>query len=495
MQGLLLHLYDLAQSTRKTQREDFLSRCVGHYLATVPAFASKLVETMVDSNEGGAGEYLERWYLAGDERRSIDVRAQHPIALPGGRATGWIDLLLDLELDGELLRVIIEAKVGRDVPGPSQLDKYVEAMGADLVVALVGSGLDVGLDDVWTVNWDQVWQAARNVAPDLAALLADSGEVSTWETITAQELRSCQHLRSTDDRQVRQVCRALVPWLFSAPGGEVWARLVRQLVRHEDDDMPTWGSGVGFVKKRKLRGTRIKGLTLALVPTPDLRFLRWMVEVLPTRKGLTYLQARRDFRWARVREYPDWYVSELARVPTSAHLSLSDLAHVVDQGRKAVSSLRLGHHLRDFEPDGVDLPDFSHWRPRALAAGIARVDRVELALRHFTKSVLSQVAAEGGSLETSRLKRSAFVFNDESRVRLRYDERLAHLELVDEYDTAGLQTKWGASVRASELNGLCTMLQSSGKDVVRISLEERSWRSIEAVRSLLLHLARDVVGD
>ncbi len=488
MDSLLLHLFGLAQSARQTQLEDFLSRCVGHYLESNKGFAEQVFKVLAEENSGQHTSILEDWLQA--EQRSLEVRPQYPVCQSDYRR-GWIDLLLDVRVGNQHLQVIIEAKVGTAVPTKSQIGKYQEATRADRVIALVRAGLTVPVEDVWVLTWDQVWEAARGRAVDLERLLARSGEITLMKTVSGEMLSASQALRAGVEQEVSMLARALLPWFLSVPDTAVWKKVSRRLEKYEDDGTPTVGAGAGYWYKKPIKHTHFRGLTLALVPSADGRFLSWRLEVQPTKRGRRYLQNRRDLRWAVVRQYPNWLEAEIARWSADGAPTTADLEQLVLDGRNALSSLRAGHPRRTFDPTAQPLPDYASWRLTELAVGIATVDQVEAALKDLIDRVVQRLAGGATTANTSKKGLSAFVYTDDVRLRVRIHEHFEALELVDEWGTRGLKRRWKRQRRDTGTAVAFRVIKPDG-DTARccVALNEHTWADAAAVEELLVSLGR-----
>lgn len=176
MSGVLYRLHQLAQSSKRTPREDFLTPCVGRQLLIDAALGQPRASDP-DACGGPVAADLRRFASAPVTQRDLHVQSKAPARTQGSDHDGAVDLLLTLRGPSDRT-VVIEAKVGSDVPKETQLERYAEAspglVEADMVRA--DGHPNLTCDDVLTaLPRGEADPLARRAREELLESFVDAG--------------------------------------------------------------------------------------------------------------------------------------------------------------------------------------------------------------------------------------------------------------------------------------------------------------------------------
>lgn len=500
MSGFLYRLHQLSRSAKKTPREDFLTLCVGRQLGFDPDFASGLVRRIAEACTGADATALRRWADTPPTARDLLVRPQAPARTPGANTRGAVDLWL--RLSGPVDRtVVIEAKVGGNVPDRAQLGRYAQAFPNALVVGLVEAhAARANQPPRPYVTWDDVLAALphdgddpllRQHREELRGLFADFQVGDPRLALPAWAWSDTVHALNRHQDLAKALEKVLVAMF---PNDDLRRMAQTALERQPVDSTEAWG--VGFCRGRAFDGTCVLGLTIGLKAGHRPDELAWILEVRPgsRRAVIEWLDGGGDGGWWLLRKLQGWYFRELHTTTGDRLLQSSDLGEVVEAGRRALREMhrhddRTAWHARGSGPS-VEVP--SNLRIPDLNRAFRFLPAVSTALDRFVRSALTEVAPSTRQQPVRRYGDTWHLTVGDRKVRAEVndtrDEIVLSCPTLDDRGTARL----GRTVEALRVPGTTVELVRDG-DAVRLRLTPQSWHD-PTVRSCLAELARAAVG-
>lgn len=422
MQDFLFRLQSLANTTRRTSREDFLSLCTGHQACEDLDFARSLLTCIAEACAAPCPEEprfpqvagaIERW-LQTAQLEALDIQAQVPLRTNTGN--GRADLLVSLAAPGAPpTRIILEAKVGPCTPDDSQLSFYSEAIGTAAVLGLVRSTVRESMPPGWPcITWDDV----------LASIPDEQRDADTTLSRMRDDLRGIFAAFGEGDARLALSDGA---WTAAIKANEIFLRLqklmpavfaqffpatdgIRNQVEGRARRSPYAGLsgwGFGFAGDAPISGTRLNGAVLSLASGDHTEEIVWNLEVLPSNAPLTKRLLEGE-GWSHLRGAKGWIETELVRTHHAGMLRKADIADVVAQGRLALQLLHRQDDLPWSYAGPVHIPwEGQHLDVAAMRAGIRVWNPVERALWTVVRETLGRITASG---------------EEETRVRYRWYE-------------------------------------------------------------------------
>lgn len=391
MNDFLFRLYRFVGHTRRLDREDFVSLCVGRHIERDPAFASAFLAGIAPRLDPEVSARVLQWCATPESERTLEARAQVPARSEGHDHPGLADLVVDLHPVRQ--KLIFEAKVDDAVPSPGQVQRYRDAFPEAEVLCLVEERERAACPEKTPVaTWNDVLghlpsERGAGALPqereDLRRLMSRAGVGDARLALRADARKSAIHALGRFvnlEKQVKKMLEAL------GPNNDIRAEIKSHLDAPQLEVETSNAWGIGFNTGRQLGTTGIQGLALGVDAGDHADELVWRLEVCLTRAD-SRKALQKDGTWHAVRGAEHWFETEVGTTWGDRTLVKSDLAAVVGQARVALRQIPFvqwstrGPGVSPYAPRLLSIPELREgiwaWQPVADALDNTAAEVVE----------------------------------------------------------------------------------------------------------------------